>query len=361
MSLENVGVLHDGQVIDTYTAPIISYQMTIRDYVVRPSASSAITITLPSVAEAKGRFYSIFARLASGSNTIIIHDGHDSEGWTNITLDAADKGVLLYSDGVRWVTALVLSTDNITILGSVVAGDGLASKVLSSDAYLTTRIGNWVASAALGSAVVFSTDLNHYSDGQLDIFSVYGESATNLTSAYSAKCGRYRHVVNGITCAHETYGLVGQLVAKNVTFSHLHSGLLGTFECNTACTVSAGAAVGCAAVMGRVGGATITIGATGFLACVAAINIATVVTITTGGVFAAFGCRKAGSGITFSRALHIEDALFALSFKAADAGYAHGIATSTATPAGATTHAIQVAVDAAGTPGYIPVYAAESF
>ena len=88
MSLENVGVLHDGQVIDTYTAPITSYQMTIRDYVVRPSASSAITITLPSVAEAKGRFYSIFARLASGSNTIIIHDGHDSEGWTNITLDA---------------------------------------------------------------------------------------------------------------------------------------------------------------------------------------------------------------------------------------------------------------------------------
>jgi hypothetical protein len=347
------------EVVDKFIDPIISTQMTVQDQVVRPSASSAIVITLPPVADAKGKFYSIYARLASGSNTITIAHKSDSEGWTNITLDAANEGVLLYSDGVRWITCLVLSVDNVTLLGSIVDGAAQASRVLSSDAYKTTRIGGFNTSAALTLAVPFTTDLNFYTDGQLDIFSVFGGSGVNLTSAYSAKCGRFRHVVNGITCAHETYGLVGQVVAKNVTFAHLHAGLMGTFECNTACTVSAGDAVGCAAVIGRVGGATITIGATGFLAGIAAIQIATTVTVTTGGVFAAFACRKAGSGITWNEALHIEDALVAFRFKAADAGYAHGIKASTATPAGATTYAIAVKIGTED--GFIPVYAAESF
>jgi hypothetical protein len=144
MALEDRGAQHDKEVVDKFIDPVVSIQMTTSDYVVRPSASSAITVTLPPVAEAKGRFYSIFARLASGANTITIHDKHDSEGYTNIVLDAANEGVLLYSDGIRWITCLVLSTSNVDMIASVVAGDGLASKVLSSDAYLTTRIGNWV-------------------------------------------------------------------------------------------------------------------------------------------------------------------------------------------------------------------------
>jgi hypothetical protein len=221
------------------------------------------------------------------------------------------------------------------------------------------RVGNWVGSAALGSAIRFSTAHDYYADGQLDVVAVFAESNADLTSAYSAKAGRYRHVINGITCAHEAYGLIGQVVAKNVTYAHLHSGLMGTFEVNTAATVSAGDAVGCAGVIARIGGATITVGATGVLAGFLSVNIATTVSITSGGVHAAFACRKAGSGVTWAEALHIEDALVAIRFKAASDTYAHGIKAVAAAPSGNTSHALKVMIGT--TAGYIPVYDNENF
>ncbi|MBU2040086.1 MAG: hypothetical protein KKH95_13150 [Gammaproteobacteria bacterium] len=221
------------------------------------------------------------------------------------------------------------------------------------------RIGSFVGSAALGSASRFSAAMDLHSDGQLDIMAVFGESAADLTGTYSAKCGRFRHVINGITASHETYGLIGQVVAKNVTFSHLHSGLMGTFEVQTAATVSAGDKWGCAGVSARIGGATITVASTGFLAGFLSTQNATTVTITSGGVHAAFACRKVGSGVTWAEALHIEDALVAFRFKAADASYAHGVKESVNTPAGNTSHAIKVMIGT--TAGYIPVYDAETF
>lgn len=221
------------------------------------------------------------------------------------------------------------------------------------------RIGNWAGSGALGNAILFSTATDSTDASQLDIVAAYGESAADLTSGISAKIIRGRHLVNGITCAHETYGVVGQVVAKNVTFSHLHAGLMGTFECNTALTVPAGDGIGAAGVIARVGGATITVGATGVLAGVLSTSNATVVSVTSGGVYAAFACRKVGSGIRFEQALHIEDALVALSFKAAASGYDHGVAAKTATLASNTSHAIKVMVGT--TPGYIPVYAADTW
>ncbi len=220
------------------------------------------------------------------------------------------------------------------------------------------RVGNWVGSGALGAAIPFNIFKDAYGDGQLDIFSVFGESAANLTSAYSAKCGRFRHLINGITCAHETYGLIGQVVGRTVTFSHLHSGLMGTFECSSAVTVSAGDGVGCAGVIARVGGATLTVAATGILAGFLSANIATTVTISSPGVHAAFACRKAGSGVTWAQALHIEDALVAFSFKAADNSYAHGIKAVTDQPDTTYTHVIKIAV--AGTAAYIPAWAHET-
>jgi len=117
--------------------------------------------------------------------------------------------------------------------------------------------------------------------------------------------------------------------------------------------------VGCAGVIGRIGGATITIGATGVLGGVLSVNIATTVSVTSGGVFAAFVCRKAGTGITWAEALHIEDALVALRFKDASDTYAHAVKVVAAEPAGNTSHAIKVMIGT--TPGYIPVYAAETF
>jgi hypothetical protein len=134
----------------------------------------------------------------------------------------------------------------------------------------SVRIGDWVAAGALGSAVPFTTDQNVYSDGQLDVLAIFTESPTNLNSAYSAKAGRFRHLVNCTTAAHETYGVVGQLVAKATTLSHLHAGVMGTFEANTTAVVcSSSYGIGHAAVIARIGGhalITATTPLAGFLA-----------------------------------------------------------------------------------------------
>ena len=107
MALEDKGAQHDKVPVDKYHDPNANYQMTTRDYVLRPSAdpvSGAIVITLPRVAEAKGRFYSIIARVADGGNTITIQDyGNDSECWQgDIVLDGPCDRALMYSDGLAW-------------------------------------------------------------------------------------------------------------------------------------------------------------------------------------------------------------------------------------------------------------------
>ena len=104
--LEDKARQHDQQVVDKFHDPAINYTMTTRDYVMRPRAVGGggdITITLPPVAEAKGRFYSIVARDADGTNTIIITDQNDSECWkADVILMAPCDGALFYSDGLRW-------------------------------------------------------------------------------------------------------------------------------------------------------------------------------------------------------------------------------------------------------------------
>lgn len=123
----------------------------------------------------------------------------------------------------------------------------------------TIRIGDWVGSGAAGAALAFSTGGNFYGDGQLDVVSAYGESTSDLGSGYSAKCGRFRHVVVNATLSydinHETYGLIGQLVVKSVELKHMHAGLMGTLEGNTTAVIANGAyPYSVAAVIGRIGG-----------------------------------------------------------------------------------------------------------
>ena len=107
MGLEQNNEQQYREVVDKYVNPNVNYQMTTRDYVVRPSAdpdSGPITLTLPPVAEAKGRFYSIVARDADGTNTITIADKNDSECWeADITLNGKCDSELLYSDGLAWI------------------------------------------------------------------------------------------------------------------------------------------------------------------------------------------------------------------------------------------------------------------
>ncbi len=109
------------QTPDKYVNPNADYVMTTLDYQVRPSAdptSGPITITLPPVAEAKGRFYSMVCRDADGTNTVTVEDNNDdSEMWlADIVMNNAGDRLLVYSDGLAWMPAFTgsfpgLSTD----------------------------------------------------------------------------------------------------------------------------------------------------------------------------------------------------------------------------------------------------------
>jgi len=108
---------HRGQttVVDKNVYPVADYEMSLRDYVMRPSAdaeSGPFTITLPPVGKAKGKFYSIVCRNADAVNTVTIEDNNsDSECWNGdfVMNGKCDKG-LFYSDGMAWFEAMDLAT-----------------------------------------------------------------------------------------------------------------------------------------------------------------------------------------------------------------------------------------------------------
>jgi len=106
MGLEQNNEQHYREIVDKYVNPNADYEMANYDYTVRPSAdpvSGPITITLPRVAECKGRFYGIVCRNADPVNTITIQDRDDSECWANdIVLDGKCDRCMFYSDGLLW-------------------------------------------------------------------------------------------------------------------------------------------------------------------------------------------------------------------------------------------------------------------
>ncbi len=91
-------------VVDKFHAPLVDYTMSVRDYVLRPDATAAaITVTLPPVALARGRFYSVMAHFANNTNTITIQDQDDSVGWSeDLVLNEKGRGTIFYSDGREW-------------------------------------------------------------------------------------------------------------------------------------------------------------------------------------------------------------------------------------------------------------------
>lgn len=102
MSLEQNPEHHHRTLVDKYVDPVVSYQMKTFDYVVRVSAAAPITITLPPVAEAMGRFYSIIARVATPTNTVTIASA-DSSSWPgNPVVNTNGTKLLFYSDGLTW-------------------------------------------------------------------------------------------------------------------------------------------------------------------------------------------------------------------------------------------------------------------
>jgi len=143
MSLEDRGAQHDKIVVDKYHGPIANYTMTTRDYILRPAAgpaTGAFTITLPPVTEAKGRFYSLIARDADGTNTITIQDRDESECWDgDITFNGKCDKVLLYSDGLAWlVLASVLTATGTTAAPTTIAPTTIAPTTLATTVAPTT-------------------------------------------------------------------------------------------------------------------------------------------------------------------------------------------------------------------------------
>jgi len=105
--LEDRFAQHDKEVVDKFHNPNADYAMNVWDYVLRPSAdadSGPITITLPPVAEAKGRIYTIIARNADAVNTITIEDRQDdSECWLgDLVMNGKCDRFVGYSDGLAW-------------------------------------------------------------------------------------------------------------------------------------------------------------------------------------------------------------------------------------------------------------------
>ena len=107
MSLEDRFAQHDKEIVDKFHDPNATYEMSTRDYVMRPSAdagSGPINIVLPYVSMAKGRWYSIIARNADAVNTITVQDRNDSECWVgDIVMNGKCDRLLLYSDGLAWI------------------------------------------------------------------------------------------------------------------------------------------------------------------------------------------------------------------------------------------------------------------
>ena len=230
------------------------------------------------------------------------------------------------------------------------AGTAEANRALVLDANKAVRIGQWAAAGALTNAVPLTAALDADTQGQIDVFSVFGASTTDLGAGYSSKVGRFRHVAVGataaLTMAQETYGLIGQLVTKSVTLTHLGAGLMGTFEGNTTASVlSSSYSVGHAAVIGRIGGHAVITATTPLAGFLAFNNQSAAIT---GGITAAFAASSVSATYPWSVGIYmpvgsVNQAIRIGHWKTA-AGVGNAIPISAATDAADTTQRNIVAV-----------------
>jgi len=223
---------------------------------------------------------------------------------TGIMIDTDGTTALWIGTGFTGTTGILLAgtaTNAISITGACTT----AINIAKTTAKTAIRIGEWAASQAAGSAVVFATNMAGVDTSQLNIIAAFGESVADLTSAYSSSVLRGRHLVSAASdtvFTHEVYGVMGQVVCKNASFNHYASGVMGTFEAsNTLTHVMSGYVA--AAVTGRLGGAVLTCESGGLVAGVAAINNSSAHTAT--GVIAGFATHKTAAGIAWPIGLYM--------------------------------------------------------
>ena len=201
MSLEDRGAQHDKVVVDKYHDPYADYQMTTRDYVLRPYVvAAAITITLPSVAEAKGRFYSIIARTVSMTLTITITSKGDDEGWEgDIVLFETGQGTLLYSDGLKWMMRTWADIE----VGSTTRGQ--YNKAAVSIAGMTARGGRFRAETRSAAALTVVNADGVHAQG-VSYADLYGGTVNALYAEAVAKTGTSVTTLRGAMIACDSEG-----------------------------------------------------------------------------------------------------------------------------------------------------------
>lgn len=85
--------------------------MNVYDLVVEADVSGgSITITLPPVAEARGKIYSI-ELLDADSGECTVTDAGDDSKWTDVVLGDDDDYLILFSNGTRWFELSEMSDD----------------------------------------------------------------------------------------------------------------------------------------------------------------------------------------------------------------------------------------------------------
>ena len=82
----------------------ITYSMTLRDFLVLVTTEStfAMTITLPSVSEARGKIYVIKLVTSGGTENCTVQDRDDTRTDLALSSTTAGDDLVLYSDGEEW-------------------------------------------------------------------------------------------------------------------------------------------------------------------------------------------------------------------------------------------------------------------
>ena len=93
----------DGRLQQSKTQQVTA-ATTLKPWVRRAEVDTtggAFTLTLPPVSQMAEKSLAIY-QIAGATNACTIADAGDSRNWSNITLNANDEHVLLYSDGFQW-------------------------------------------------------------------------------------------------------------------------------------------------------------------------------------------------------------------------------------------------------------------
>ena len=103
--LEDRFAQHDKIPGSKYVEVFEDYELRTWDQVVLVDTDingQPITLTLPPVAEAKGRFYAVYVQKVSSTNPLTIKDNGDSVAWTDIVEEDFNVKYLFYSDSRSW-------------------------------------------------------------------------------------------------------------------------------------------------------------------------------------------------------------------------------------------------------------------